>query len=86
MSWPPRSPACTPADIHVWDHVKATLYLKTVNTRGNIWRLIQAVGTKINELTLNFGVKGVSYTLQKFFINILSKFRLCYAGSFNGNK
>ena len=60
LSWPPRSPGFTPAD-----HDKAILYLKTINTRGDIWRFNQAVATKIYEPTLNFGVTALCCILEQ---------------------
>jgi hypothetical protein len=40
--WPPWSPDLTPADFYLSNHLKGIVYLKRVNTRDDLWRLIQA--------------------------------------------
>jgi len=44
--WPPRSPDLTPG-LYLRDCLKGTVYLTTVNTRDELWRLIRAAATTL---------------------------------------
>jgi len=41
-NWPPRSPDLNPLDYHVWSYIKAILYVRKVNTRELLQRILSA--------------------------------------------
>lgn len=68
IEWPPRSPDLTPCDFYLWGYIKSQVYSHEINSREQLWQLI--------EETCN-GIRNDPRGLQGLKFSFLRRVRLC---------
>ncbi len=70
VEWPPRSPAITPLDFFLWEHLKQEVYKTTITSLDDTMERIRTACANISEETLRDVQQSIKFRAQ-----------VCFAGN-----